>query len=129
MTDNNTRTANETADTDKGENIVHINTASKNGAEELEKIKRSLRTKKSWATRIMKQLDSRAEAFKVSAAKDATEKTLATKIHLKKKAKDVLEHESQLTLFKAGGGGIRPDLYFFDRSTLKDCKKWGSWGM
>ena len=25
--------------------------------------------------------------------------------------------------------GIRPDLYFFDRSTLKDCKKWGSWGM
>ena len=96
MTDNNTRTANETADTDKGENIVHINTASKIGAEELEKIKRSLRTKKSWATRIMKQLDSRAEAFKVSAAKDATEKTLATKIHLKKKAKDVLDNESQL---------------------------------
>ena len=66
MTDNNTRTANETADTDKGENIVHINTASKNGAEELEKIKRSLRTKKSWATRIMKQLESRAEAFNKS---------------------------------------------------------------
>ena len=37
--------------------------------------------------------------------------------------------ELSLTLFKAGGGGIRPDLYFFDRSTLKDCKKWGSWGM
>ena len=94
MTDNNIRVANEAADTDKGENIVHINTASKNGADELERIKRSLRTKKSWATRIMTQLDSRAKAFKDSAAKDATDKTLATKIHLKKKAKDVLDNES-----------------------------------
>ena len=43
----------------------------------------------------MTQLDSRTKAFKDSAAKDNTEKTLATKIHLKKKAKED-ENESQL---------------------------------
>ena len=53
MTDNNTGVAYKTADTDKGENIVHIQAASKNGADEFERIKRRLRTKKSWATRIM----------------------------------------------------------------------------
>ena len=31
MTDNNIRAANEAADADKGENIVHIHAASKNG--------------------------------------------------------------------------------------------------
>ena len=56
MTDNNVRDANEAANTDKGENIVHI---SKNGADELQRIKRSLNSKKTWATRIMTQLDSR----------------------------------------------------------------------
>ena len=93
MTDNNTRDANETANADKGENIVHI---AKNGADELQRINRRLNSKKTWATRIMTQLDSRAKAFEDSAAKHNTDKTPATKIHLQKKAKDVLENESQL---------------------------------
>ena len=37
-----------------------------------------------------------SKAFKDSAAKDVTENTLATKIQLKKKAKDVLENERKL---------------------------------
>ena len=82
MTDNNTRDANEAANADKGENIVHI---AKNGADELQKIKRSLNSKKTWATRIMTQLDSRTKAFTDSAAKDNAEKTPATKIHLNPK--------------------------------------------
>ena len=96
MTDNNARAANEAANADKGENIVLVQAASKNGADELQRIKRSLNSKKTWATRIMTQLDSRTKAFTDSAAKDNAEKTPATKIHLKKKAKDVLENESQL---------------------------------
>ena len=43
MTDNNNRDANETANADKGENIVNI---AKEGAEELLKAKRSLISKK-----------------------------------------------------------------------------------
>ena len=96
MTDNNARAANDAASADKGENIVLVQAASKNGADELQRIKRSLNSKKTWATRIMTQLDSRTKAFTDSAAKDNAEKTPATKIHLKKKAKDVLENESQL---------------------------------
>ena len=61
MTDNNTRDANETANADKGENIVHI---AKDGAEELQKIKRSLNLKKTWATRSLNQLIVRAKALK-----------------------------------------------------------------
>ena len=38
MTDNNTRDANEAANANKGENIVHI---ARNGADELQRIKRS----------------------------------------------------------------------------------------
>ena len=93
MTEDNTEVANEAVATDKSENVVHIPAASKNEAEEMEKIKRSLRTKKSWATRTISKLDSAVKSFKDTAAKDATEKTLATKIQLKKKAKDVLENE------------------------------------
>ena len=93
MTDNNTRDANETANADKGENIVNI---AKEGAEELLKVKRSLISKKTWTTRIINQLNTRAKAFEQSAAKHNTDKTPATKIHLQKKAKDVLENESQL---------------------------------
>ena len=96
MTEDNTEVANEAVATDKGENIVHIPAASKNEAEEMEKIKRSLRTKKSWATRTITKLESAAKSFKDSAAKDAAENTLATKIQLKKKAKDVLENERKL---------------------------------
>ena len=44
----------------------------------------------------MTQLNVRAKAFEDSAAKHNTDKTPATKIHLQKKAKDVLENESQL---------------------------------
>ena len=70
MTDNNIRDANETANADKGENILHI---AKNGADELQRIKRSLNSKKTWATRIMTQLNVRAKAFEDSAAKHNSE--------------------------------------------------------
>ena len=77
MTDNNIRDANETANTDKGENIVHI---AKDGAEELQKIKRSLISKKTWATRMMNQLNTRAKVFEESAAKHNTDKSPATRV-------------------------------------------------
>ena len=92
MTDNNSRDAND-ANADKSENIVHI---AKDGAEELQKIKRSLNSKKTWATRDLNQLNVRAKAFEESAAKHNTDKTPATRVHLQKKAQDVLETESKL---------------------------------
>ena len=88
ITEDNTEVVNEAAATDKSENTVHIPAASKKEADEMEKIKRSLRTKKSWATRTITKLESAVQTFKDSATKDATEKTLATKIQLKKSAKE-----------------------------------------
>ena len=96
MTEDNTEVANEAVATDKSENVVHIPAASKNEAEEMEKIKMKLRTKKSQATRFITKLESTAKSFKDAEAKDAIEKTHATKIQLKKKAKDVLENEIKL---------------------------------
>ena len=86
MTDNNSRDAND-ANADKSENIVHI---AKDGAEELQKIKRSLNSKKTWVTRDLDKLDKRAKAFKDSAAKYNTDKTPAQRVHLQKKAEEVL---------------------------------------
>ena len=60
MTDNNSRDATETANADKGENIVNI---AREGAEELLKVKRSLISKRTWTTRIINQLNARAKAF------------------------------------------------------------------
>ena len=92
MTDNNGKDANEIS-ADKGENVVHID---ENGAEELKKIKSSLNSKKTWVTRELNTLDKRAKAFKDSAAKHNTDKTPATRVHLQKKAEDVLVTESKL---------------------------------
>ena len=92
MTDNNSRDANE-VNADKGENIVHID---KNGAEELKKIKNSLTSKKTWATRELNTLDKRVKAFKDSKAKHNTDNTQASRVHLQKKAEDILVSESKL---------------------------------
>ena len=56
MTEDNTEAANEAVATDKSENVVHIPAVSKNEADEMEKIKMKLRTKKSWATRTITKL-------------------------------------------------------------------------
>ena len=96
MTENNTETANGAATDDKGENTVQIAAASKEKADAMEKIKRSLKTKKSMTTRTINRLEAAIQVFKDSAAKDAAEKTLATKIQLKKNAKEVIENESKL---------------------------------
>ena len=96
MTENNTEVINEAAAADKGENTVHIPAASKEKADAMEKIKRSLKTKKSMTTRTINRLEAAIQVFKDSAAKDAAEKTLATKIQLKKNAKDVIENKSKL---------------------------------
>lgn len=96
MTGVNTEVTNESVATDKSENVVYITTASKSEAEEMEKIKMKLRTKKSWATRIISKLESTAKSFKDAEAKVAIEKTHATKIQLKNKAKDVLENKIKL---------------------------------
>ena len=61
MTEDNTEDANEAVATDKSEKVVLIPAASKNEAEEMEKIKMKLRTKKSWATRIISKLESTAK--------------------------------------------------------------------
>ena len=90
MTENNTEVVNEAAAADKGENTVHIPAASKEKADAMEKIKRSLKTKKSMTTRTINRLEAAIQVFKDSAAKDAAEKTLATKIQLKKNAKEVI---------------------------------------
>ena len=92
MTDNSGKDANE-INAEKGENIVHID---KNGAEELKKIKSTLNSKKTWATRELNTLDKRAKAFKESAAKHNTDNTQATRVHLQKKAEDVLVSERKL---------------------------------
>ena len=65
LTDNSGKDANE-INAEKGENVLHID---KNGAEELKKIKNTLNSKKTWATRELNTLDKRAKAFKDSAAK------------------------------------------------------------
>ena len=96
MTENNIDTANEAAAEDKGENTVQIAAASKEKADAMEKIKRSLKTKKSMTTRTINRLEAAIQVFKDSAAKDAAEKTLATKIQMKKNAKDVIENENKV---------------------------------
>ena len=96
MTENNIETGNGAATDDKGENTVPIAAASKEKTDAMEKIKRSLKTKKSWATRTIGKLEAAIQVFKDSAAKDAAEKTLATKIQLKKNAKEVIENESKV---------------------------------
>ena len=92
MTDNSGKDANE-VNADKGENIVHID---KNGAEELKKVKNNLNSKKTWATRDLNTFDKRAKAFKDSAAKHNRDNTQETRVHLQKKAEDVLVSESKL---------------------------------
>ena len=96
MIKNNTDIVNEAAAEDKGENTVHIPAASKEKADAMEKIKRSLKTKKSMTTRTINRLEAAIQVFKDSAANDAAEKTLATKIQLKKNAKEVIENENKV---------------------------------
>ena len=47
-------------------------------------------------TQELNNLDKRAKAFKESAAKHNTDNTQATRVHLQKKAEDVLVSESKL---------------------------------
>ena len=69
MTENNIETANGAATEDKGENTVQIAAASKEKADAMEKIKRSLKTKKSVTTRTLNKLEASIQVFKDSAAK------------------------------------------------------------
>ena len=58
MTENNTEVVNEATAADKGENTVHIPAVSKEKADAMEKIKRSLKTKKSMTTRTLNRLEA-----------------------------------------------------------------------
>ena len=91
MTDNNGKDANE-VNAEKGENIVIVD---KNGAEELKKVKNNLNSKKTWATRDLNTFNKRAQAFKDSSAKHNRDNTQATRVHLQKRAEDVLVSESK----------------------------------
>ena len=96
MTENNTDIVNEAAAEDKGENTVQFAAASKEKADAMEKIKRSLKTKKSMTTRTLNRLEASIQVFKNSAAKDAAQKTHATKIQLKENAKEVIENRNKV---------------------------------
>ena len=78
---------------EKSENIVHID---KGGAEELKKLKATLISKKTLATRYMNSFEKRATAFKNSATKHNRDNTQATRIHLQLKAEDVLVSKDKL---------------------------------
>ena len=69
MTENNLETANEVATDDKVENTVQIATASKEKVDAMEKIRRSLNTKKSVTTRKLNKLETSIQVFRESAEK------------------------------------------------------------
>ena len=96
----NIDTANGAATDDKGENTVQIAAASKKKADVMEKIKKSLKTKKSVTTRNLNKLEASIQVFKGSAAKDEAEKTHATKIQLKENAKEVIENRNKVKDYK-----------------------------
>ena len=118
MTENNIDTANEAAAEDKGENTVQIAAASKEKADAMEKIKRSLKTKKSMTTRTLNRLEAAIQVFKDSAAKDAAEKTHATKIQLKENAKEVIENRNKVKDYKKDLEKLVEQL----QEALNDCE-------
>ena len=117
MTENNIETANGAATDDKGENTVQIAAASKEKADAMEKIKRSLKTKKSVTTRTLNKLEASIQVFKGSAAKDEAEKTHATKIQLKENAKEVIENRDKVKDYKKDLEKLVEQL----QEALNDC--------
>ena len=78
---------------EKSENVVHID---KDGADEVKKLKATLTSKKSLATRYINAFEKRATAFRNSADIHNRDNTPATKTHLQLKAEDVVVSREKL---------------------------------
>ena len=98
MTTNDQEASSEVAIVDKVETaaVVQIATTSKEKLNEMEKLKRSLNSKKSVTTRSMKRLETAIETFRESSAKGETAMTLANKNIVKESAKEVLESRDKV---------------------------------
>ena len=70
---------------------VQIAAASKEKLDEMEKLKRSLNSRKSVTTRSLKRLETAIETFRESSAKSESAMTLAEKNLVKESAKEVIE--------------------------------------
>ena len=90
--DNNTREV-EGEKSEKSENVVHLD---KDGADEVKKLKATLTSKKSLATRYINAFEKRAIAFRSSADIHNRDNTPATKTHLQLKAEDVVVSREKL---------------------------------
>ena len=85
--DNNTNEV-EGEKSEKSENVVHLD---KDGADEVKKLKATLTTKKSTATRYINTLKKRATAFTSAADIHNRDNTPATKTALKLAAENVVD--------------------------------------
>ena len=75
---------------------VQIAAASKEKLDEMEKLKRSLNSRKSVTTRSLKRLETAIETFRESSAKSESAMTLAEKNLVKESAKEVIESRDKV---------------------------------
>ena len=90
--DNNTNEV-EGEKSEKSENVVHLD---KDGADEVKKLKATLTSKKSLATRYIKAFEKRATAFTSAADIHNRDNTPATKTALKFAAENIVDSRSKL---------------------------------